>query len=145
AAFPDATTGENTANALAVDSKGNFYVSDLDPEQVDRFDPAGKLTMTFGTGRFNEQPGMMAITPDGRLFVDQGAFRGTAPGVLVFDANGTYITGFGTNGQGDLELVGPAGLLLLDGDLFVVDSMNPDEPSQAPKLIRLQLLPPLAP
>jgi|GEM_PF-2423216 outer membrane protein assembly factor BamB len=143
-AFPNASKGVNTANALAIDSKGNFYVSDIDPEQVDRFDPTGKLTMTFGAGKFNEQPGAMAITPDGRMFVDQGSNRGASPGVLVFDADGTYVTGFGGNGQGELDLPWPTGLLMLDGDLIVADVTNPGGPGDA-KLVRFQLLPPLAP
>ena len=143
-AFPNASTGENTANALAIDGKGNFYVSDIDPEQVDRFDPDGKLTMTFGAGTFNEQPGAMAISPDGRLFVDQGYNRGSAPAVLAFDADGAYVTGFGTHSKSEFTLPWPTGMLMLDGDLIVADVGTGRGLGDA-KLVRLQLLPPLAP
>jgi hypothetical protein len=86
----------------------------------------------------------MAITSDGRLFVDQGFNRGTAPGILVFDADGTYVTGFGANGQLEVNLAWPTGMLLLDGDLIVADVANTGGTGEA-KLVRFQLLPPLAP
>jgi outer membrane protein assembly factor BamB len=143
-AFPNASSGENTANAIAIDSKGNFYVSDIEPRQVDRFDSTGKLTMTFGSGMFNEQPGFMAITDAGRLFVNQGEQRGSDAGVLVFEPDGTFVTGFGSRGEGDLDLDWPTGMIIVDGDLIVADVHNIGGPGD-PKLVRFRLVGPLAP
>jgi outer membrane protein assembly factor BamB len=143
-ALPNITHGENTANALAIDSKGNLYVSDIEPRQVERFDPTGKLTMTFSSANFADQPGAMVVTVDGRLFVNQGAGRNTRPGILVFNPDGSYLTGFGFKGSGELDLVWPTGMLLVDGDLIVADVQDPERPNGA-KLVRFQLLSPLAP
>ncbi len=87
------TPGEG-ANSLAIDSHGDFYVSQINPNQVIRMDPTGKVRMTYGAprsgaGEFHEQPGGMSVDAAGRLYVTQGPNRGDSPGVQVFGPDGT--------------------------------------------------------
>ena len=48
---PELRSWVESANALATDAAGNFYVSDIEPRQVDRFDSSGKLVRSFGGSR----------------------------------------------------------------------------------------------
>jgi len=149
--FVNATDGFNTANALAIDKAGNLYVSDIQPGQVERLDPTGKLTMTYGSpgpgpGQFIDQPGAMAIDSTGRLFVDQGAGRVTQPGVLVFDKDGGYLTGFGSKGPADGQITWPTGLFLDGaGNLYVGDGASNADNTLASRIEKFRLLPPLGP
>ncbi|HZC31663.1 MAG TPA: hypothetical protein VE640_00095, partial [Candidatus Bathyarchaeia archaeon] len=108
-------------------------------------------TMTFGTegtgrGQFSEQPGGMVIDGKGRLFVDQGPMRDpAAPGVLVFDPDGRYVTGFGSKGPGPNQLRWPSGMLLDKGTLYVNDGSRLQDPTLTSYLYAFRLLPPLAP
>jgi sugar lactone lactonase YvrE len=151
-AFVSASDGFNAANALATDAAGNLYVSDILPSQVERFDPAGNLTMTYGSpgtgpGQFSEQPGGMVVDSRGRLFVNQGPGRDpAAPGVLVFDPDGTYVDGFGSVGPGDIQLRWPTGMLLEGKDTIVVgDAASNADSSLTSALKAFRLLPPLKP
>jgi tripartite motif-containing protein 71 len=127
-AFVGGVKNFDGANSLALDAHGDFYVSTISPNQVQRFDPSGKATMTYGSpgsgaGEFREQPQGMSIDAAGRLFVTQGAQRGDRPGVLVFGADGGYITGWGSLGSADSQLTFPVGILVGDaGDVYVSDA-----------------------
>ncbi len=111
------------ANSLAVDRHGNLYVSGAAPNKVFVFDPTGRPLRSVGDGEFSEQAGDMAVDAAGRLFVTQGPERGGRPGVLVFDADGTLIGGFGPEGPGDGQLIFPGGIALDGkGSLYIEDS-----------------------
>ena len=126
------------ANSLAIDSHGNLYVSMFGPAAILVFDPTGKPLRTVGEGIFHEQAGDMAIDAAGRIFVTQGPDRGTAPGVLVFDADGALIGGFGPEGTGDGQLAFPGGLALDGkGGLYVEDTL----PASA-RLLHVEIRPP---
>ena len=123
------------ANSLAIDDKGNLYVSSVAPSKVLVFDPKGMLLRTVGEGRFNDQAGTIAIDGSGRLFVAQGPDRGSAPGVLVFGADGTALGGFAPIGDGNDEVVFTGGIALdAKGGLYVEDSMP-----ESNRLIRFEL------
>ena len=123
------------ANSLAIDDKGNLYVSSVAPSKVLVFDPKGTLLRTVGEGRFNDQAGTIAIDGSGRLFVAQGPDRGSAPGVLVFGADGTALGGFAPIGDGNDEVVFTGGIALdAKGGLYVEDSMP-----ESNRLIRFEL------
>ncbi len=128
-AHPDTASGFNTANSLALDTLGAAYISDCCSagNQVKKLDPSGSLVATIGSegtgpGQFSDQPGSMAIDPDGRLFVTQGP-TGSGDKVLVFDADGTFLSSFGEPGAGDGQ-VGFATGVILDGqgNLYVADA-----------------------
>jgi outer membrane protein assembly factor BamB len=131
------TPTNNGANSLAVDTKGNLYVSIVEPSKVAVFDPTGKFLRFVGDGDFVEQPTHMAIDPNGRLFVTQGPDRGEAPGVLAFGPDGTLIGGFGPSGDAVGQLVFPAGIALDEkGGLYVEDSLP-----ESARLMRFELTP----
>jgi outer membrane protein assembly factor BamB len=123
------------ANSLAIDGKGNLYVSSVAPSQVLVFDPTGAFIRSVGNGTFSEQATHMAIDSGGRLFVTQGAERGSAQGVLVFAADGTPMGGFGPLGDGAGQLVFPAGIALDGkGGVYVEDSLP-----ESARLVRFAL------
>ena len=123
------------ANSLAVGPTGDLYVSNSAPSKILVFDPSGTLLRVVGDGAFAEQATHMAVDATGRLFVTQGPERGAAPGVLVFGADGVPIGGFGPLGDGDGQVVFPAGIALdKDGGLIVEDSLP-----ESARLIRFEL------
>ena len=80
---------------------------------------------TAGFGRFSDQPGHIAIDARGYVFVtDEGPQRGGSPGVMVFQPDGTYLTGFGSVGTAEARLTFPDGIVLDGrGNLYVVDAL----------------------
>lgn len=125
------------ANSLAIDADGRIYISSVAPSEVLVFDARGTLLATIGDGTFNEQATHMAIDGAGRLYVTQGPERGSAPGVLVFGRDGTLLGGFGPLGDGNGQVIFPAGIAVdADGGLIVEDSV-----SESARLIRFVVTP----
>jgi outer membrane protein assembly factor BamB len=123
------------ANSLAIDGKGHLYVSTVAPSEVLVFDSKGTLLRTVGEGQFSEQAGNMSIDADGRLFVAQGAERRSAPGVLVFGADGTVLGGFAPIGEAEGQVSFPGGIALDGkGGIYVEDSLP-----ESNRLIRFEL------
>jgi tripartite motif-containing protein 71 len=124
-------------------------VSDGQPHEVERFDPTGKLTMTFGSagtgpGQYQDGPGFIAIDSNGRVYVDQGPSRGVSPGVFVFDRDGHYLAGFGPSAAGPDQITWPTGLLLDGaGNLYVGDAAGQEDRAVTSYLLKFQLLAPL--
>ena len=129
------------ANSLAIDARGNLYMSTVSPAEVRVFDPSGKPLRAIGAGVFQDQAGDMAIDDAGRLFVTQGPDRGDALGILVFDVDGELLGGFGPVGSGADEIAFPGGIALDGkGGLTVEDSLP-----ESARLMDLALLPPARP
>lgn len=125
------------ANSLMIDAEGNLFVTIVDPFKVAVFDPGGTFLRFIGDGSFSEQPTHMAMDVGRRLYVTQGAGRGAAPGVLVFDMDGTLVGGFGPLGTGIGQVLFPAGIAVdARGGLIVEDSMP-----ESARLIRFVLTP----
>lgn len=145
-AFSNTTPGFNRANSLAIDSAGDLFVSQIDPNQVAEFDPSGKLLMIFGSegaGQFQDQPGGMSIDAAGRLYIDQGPGRGSAPGVEVFDSTGHYLTAWGAPGSSDGDVTFPSGLVLDGAGNVYVGDAAPLSGSGEGRVEKFHLLPPL--
>jgi outer membrane protein assembly factor BamB/class 3 adenylate cyclase len=145
-------SGGAGAGGLAVDANGNLYVGDAEPPEVERFDPKGNLTMTFGSvgtgpGQYQGGPsGAMAIDSSGSVYVSQGPGRGASPGVFVFDRDGDYVSGFGATAAGPDQITWPTGLLLDGaGNLYVSDGAGQADRALPSWLVKFQLLAPLAP
>ena len=139
-AFPNATGGFASTNGITVDAANNVYLSQLHPNQVTKFDAAGNVLQVYGA----DDPGFIAVDAAGRVFVSTGPNRGTAPGVQVFSADGTYLGGFGAVGS-DTEIQWPTALLLSGtGSLHVIDVVDPETPGLQ-SIREFRLLPPFAP
>jgi len=135
----------NHPRDVAVGPDGNVYVTDSDNDRVQVFDGEGRLLRTWGSrcaldtglgcatttgeGQFQE-PWGIAVGPDGRVYVaDTWNHR-----IQVFDANGTFLTQWGTYGQtGDARPKVPLGHMLYgprdvavdaSGRVFVTDTGN---------------------
>jgi len=146
--FSNTHHGFNAANGFSIDADGNIYVSQLDPNQVAKFSPSGDLLTVFGTtgpGAFNEQPGPVFVDATGRVFITQGPERGSAPGVLVYAPDGTYLGGFGPVGSSDESLAFPTGIVVRDGMAYVEDFGDEIPGKATGSLKAFRLLPPLAP
>ncbi len=98
-AFPPEIRSNDGANQLALGPDGHFFVSVVRPNVVAELDRDGTLVRFYGAagepGAFNEQPNRVAFDSADRVYVTQGPRRGDAPGLLVFEADGTYLGGFG--------------------------------------------------
>jgi sugar lactone lactonase YvrE len=143
---------ENNSNGLAIDADGKLYYGQIEANRVVRVDAAGGLLQVFGDttglGRFSDQPGHIAIDARGYVFVTVGRpQRGSRPGIMVFQPDGTYLTGFGSNGTADGQLTFPDGIVLDGrGNLYVVDALATQAGTSARGAIELfRLFPPLTP
>ena len=125
-AFPPEIHSNDGANQLALGPDGHFFVSVVRPNVVAELDRDGTLVRFFGAagepGAFSEQPNRVAFDSADRVYVTQGPQRGDAPGVLVFDADGTYLGGFGPLGTGDADLGFPWGLVVTDDGIYIADA-----------------------
>ncbi len=112
-----------SSNGLFIGPDGLVYVGQVEAGQIAVFEASGALVRSFGLGYFTEQVNEMAFDSAGRVFVTQGVLRGDAPGVLVFDRAGTYITGFSRVGSTDGAMEFPCGIALDGkGRVFVIDA-----------------------
>ena len=107
---------------VAIDSEGNFYLVDVNANQVHKYDAANTWLMSWGefgaqNGQFN---GPVSITVDsgGNVYVaDSGNDR-----VQKFDQNGNWLLNFfppigGFNSPAGIEADGA-------GNVYVTDSLN---------------------
>lgn len=114
---------------VAVDSKGNIYVSDYNNTRIQKFDAKGKFVLKWGVegrqdGQFSK-PGTLVMDKQDRLWVcDVGnnriqRFRFDAAGKPVFDGQ------WGKEGTKPGEFDRPYGLAVAkDGSFYVADFGN---------------------
>ncbi len=108
--------------AIAVDFMDNIYVVDSGNSQIKKFDPNGKLLLSWGTfgsgnGQFKNPSGI--LTDQKYVYVaDTGNSR-----IQKFDKNGNFVLTWGTYGDGHGLFHTPVALAEdRNGDLFVSDS-----------------------
>ncbi|MBI3762981.1 MAG: SMP-30/gluconolactonase/LRE family protein, partial [Chloroflexi bacterium] len=113
---------------IAVDSKGDVFVSDTWNHRVQKFDANGNVLTTwgtFGTGEGNNfamwGPRGLAVDSQDRVYVaDTGNKR-----ILVFDADGNALGQVGSPGSLDGQFDEPVGVAVAaDGRIFVADTWN---------------------
>jgi len=114
------------AHGIAIDSKGNVYVSDAEKCNIQKFDNNGKFITSWGTrgtgpGQF-WQPESMAVDSKDNLFVaDYAAQR-----ISKFDSNGKFITMWGSKGKADGQFNKPWGVAVDSKDnVYTSDQANP--------------------
>ncbi len=121
--------------SVRVDSGKNLHILDADLKKVIVTNANGKFLRVWGdTGNLRE-PVAMTYDGMGYFFVlDRGECR-----VKIFDEDGTYVSSFFTQGQGERELMDPRYLDIADNKLYIADyasgkilafalSYTPEEP-----------------
>ena len=110
---------------LATDTSGNLYAALVDANEVQKFDPQGKLICRWGCsgsgdGQFS-WPKAIAIGPSDKVYVaDSGNNR-----VQKFTSNGKFLAKWGTKGIGDGQFDKPF-LIAADrsGHVWVGDQLS---------------------
>ena len=137
----DGTFGEDV-DGISADTYGNVYLGDPGNHRIRKVDPAGIITTIAGTGESGstgdggpatqaaiDTPKAIAVDAIGDIyFSDDGSnsVRRIDPTGIITTIAGTGAAGF----SGDCgaavaaQLSQPAGLAVLDGALYVVDSGN---------------------
>src|ERR1700722_389568 len=134
------------ANAVAVDSAGNVWVSDSEDNRIEEFTASGAFTQAFGWGVLNGKAELQVCTTrckaglsgagNGELSGPQGvaydAFNGEVyvsdagnNRVQVFTTAGAWVRAFGEAGKGAGQFNSPHGLSTDSaGDVWVADQSN---------------------
>jgi len=112
-------------SGVAVDNKGNFYISDKGAHDIKVLDKDGNHIRTlsekgYAPGKLN-MPSDICISPTGeKIYVsDTGNHR-----IQVLSIEGDYIDRFGSFGHAPGQLVLPAGICIFDNSILVADSGN---------------------
>jgi streptogramin lyase len=113
------------AHGIAVDSKGNVYVSDAEKCNIQKFDNNGKFITIWGTrgtgpGQFL-QPESIAVDSKDNIFVADYADQR----IQKFDSYGKFITMWGSKGKGDGQFIKPWGVAVDSNDnVYTSDQAN---------------------
>ena len=110
---------------VALDSRGNAYVTDEWLNRVNVFDPEGNFVTHWGSA--GNEPGQLLgpnrirIDSEDTVYVSDGRNHR----VQKFTLDGTYISGFGGFGDGEGQLNNPWGFTLDgDGHIYIADTKN---------------------
>ncbi len=131
---------------VAVGPDGSVYVTDTWNHRVQKFSATGKFIKTWGT--FGQSgtgavdsfygPRGIAVDSQGRVFVsDTGNKR-----IVVFDADGNFITQFGSAGLDPGQFDEPVGVTVdKEGNVYVTDTWNQRVQVFVPSTDGLEYLP----
>jgi sugar lactone lactonase YvrE len=106
---------------IALDDRGNAYVSDSARSKIFVFDAQRRLARTFGEGLL-ERPTGIALDPSQRrvYVVDTIACQ-----VLTFELDGRLVSRFGSRGAGPGQMNSPTYVAVgPDGTLAISDTLN---------------------
>lgn len=115
----------NYPSDLAVNDRGEIFVSDSLNFRVQGFSPTGEFRQTFGKagdspGCFSRPKGI-AVDSDNNIYVVDGIFDN----VQIFDPEGRLLLAFGQPGQKAGEFWMPSGIHIDSGDrIYVADTYN---------------------
>ena len=110
---------------VALDAKGNFYVTDTMNARVQVFDPEGRHLKTLGQrgdaiGMFDKPKGV-AVDTFGNLYVVDSAWSN----VQIFNERGETLLFFGGRGRFPGLLFNPTGIAIdKDNRIYVADAFN---------------------
>ncbi|HEY8224634.1 MAG TPA: hypothetical protein VIG25_05100, partial [Pyrinomonadaceae bacterium] len=116
---------------IAVDNAGNVYVADSSntPGQIQKFDANGNFLFRFGTnsdtagGFINAY--RVAVDASGNIYVTDAAPDRTSRLVQKFNSSGVFQLAWGTQGSGNGQFFGAAGVAVdSTSNVYVVDSGN---------------------
>lgn len=115
---------------VAISDEGKVYVIDIFNSRVQVFTLSGEFLFTWGVsgtgdGEFVEPRGI-ACGPGGLVAVsDVGKTDQVRDRIQVFDADGTFLCGFGSNGWGDGQFRFVTGLAFdPDGRIYAAEAHN---------------------
>jgi hypothetical protein len=114
----------NSPRGISVSSE-HIFVSDLDNENIQRFDLDGNFQTKFGTsgsgdGQFANLEGVFVLGDQSRLYVaDKSNNR-----FQVFDLDGTFKFKFGTAGSGNQQFDTMTDIYFKNDKLYCVDTGN---------------------
>ena len=124
------------AHGLRIAPDGNMWVTDFGSHFVSKLDKDGNVLMTLGTpgtaGAWDEtagtqlfdQPNETALDSQGNLYVVQGHGAGD-PKVLKFSPDGTFITQWGSRGEGPGQFFAAYSIEIDANDnIYVADREN---------------------
>ena len=114
---------------MATDENGNVYVADAGNHRIQKFDASGTFLIAWGSrgccyGYFEDPTG---VATDGRGHVFVADYNDTHPDandnrIQMFDANGTFLTAWGSTGRGDGQFAAPLGVAADgSGNVYVLD------------------------
>ncbi len=112
-------------NSLAIDSEGNFYISDEGVQCIFIFDKQGNFQSNWGVkgqgdGEF-DRPAGIAFDRDGNLLVVDGLNNR----IQKYTKDGSFLHSWGRKGSGDGEFDNPWGIAVdRKGDVYVADWRN---------------------
>jgi DNA-binding beta-propeller fold protein YncE len=120
----DAARLFNHPTDIAVDGKGQVYVTDPLNYKIRVFTPAGLPVLSFGAmgdsvGELNKPKGV-AVDSLGRIYVCDALLDV----VQVFDAGGKILLSFGATGNNDGDFWMPSGIFIRGRHIFVADTYN---------------------
>ena len=115
---------------VAVDlSTGEVYVADINNNRVQKFTRDGDFILKWGTsgsgdGQFNG-PTDVAVDSTGKVYVTEVGSGNTNPRVQKFDAQGNFITKWGSFGGANSQFRNPQGVATDAADnVYVADTEN---------------------
>jgi len=116
-------------HGLSIDSKGNYWLTDVGLHQVFKYSPAGKLLLRLGEAGVRggdrvhfDKPTDVAVAEDGSFYVSDGYGNSR---IIEFSAQGKYLLEWGRKGSGDGEFNIPHNLELDNaGNVYVADREN---------------------
>ena len=123
--LPEEILGLRTPFDVEIDSSGNLLVADSANHRIQKFDPEGNLSKTWGVyGRGDGQfdwPMSIAIDSSGDIYVaDESNNR-----VQKFDSEGNFLIKWGSEGSGDGQFVRPEGIAVDgSGNVYVSEVRN---------------------
>jgi RHS repeat-associated protein len=114
----------NEPRGIAVDSKGNVWVSDTGNDRVEEFKSSGEFVRTFGkegsgNGEFKKPVGL-AFDSEGDLWVADSA----NDRVQRFTDEGSYLSQDGKIGNENGQFNNPEGIATSSGSVWVADINN---------------------
>lgn len=115
----------NHPTDIAVDRKGQLYVTDPLNYRIKIFTPEGRLAGEFGAagdaaGSINKPKGV-AVDSQGHIYVCDSLLDA----VQIFDDRGTLLLSFGSAGEGNGAFWMPSGLFIDEHDvIYVADTYN---------------------
>ena len=106
---------------IAFYDQKNILVSDRDNNNIKMFSKQGRHVRTIDRGISTFRPLGITISPDGHIYVCDGAYVC----VCVFHLNGKFMFSFGSHGSGDKCFNWPSDLCFAsDGLLYITDFDN---------------------